>query len=74
METSPQNVTRALISKSKSPFVCRGVCLLCIGVSVFWLYYTACGIFVPQPRIEPVSSALEAESQPPDHQRNPFFF
>ena len=30
METSPQNLTRALISKSKCPFVCRGfVC--CVG-------------------------------------------
>lgn len=42
--------------------------MLCSGVCVFWVYYTACGIWT-----EPVPSALEAESQPPDHQRNPFF-
>ena len=29
---------------------------------IFWLYCTACGILVPQPGIEPVSPAVEAQS------------
>ena len=27
---------------------------------VFWLHHVACGILVPQPRMEPVPPALEA--------------
>ena len=38
---------------------------------VLWSSCTACGILVPKPWIEPTSSAVEAESEPLDHQGSP---
>ena len=38
---------------------------------IHWPCHTAHGISVPQPEIEPVPPAVEAWSQPLDHQGNP---
>ena len=37
----------------------------------FWRFCETCGNLVPWPEIEPMSTAVEARSQPLDHQRRP---
>ena len=41
---------------------CSAVCLfvVVVVVVVFWLHYVACGIFIPQPGIEPTPLTVEA--------------
>ena len=41
------------------------------GPQVPWQVGSAYGIFIPRPRIKPVSPALEADCQPLDHQKGP---
>ena len=42
--------------------------------SVFWPGHVAFGILVPQPKIDAVSPAVEAESYPLDHKGKILFF
>ena len=46
--------------------------LLLFYVFMFWFHGPeVCGILAPQPEVKPAPSALEAESQPLDHQGSP---
>lgn len=45
--------------------------IICIN---FVSHLTAFGIFIPQPEIEPEPPAVEAQSQPLDHQGDPCIF